>query len=177
LDPYDTRSARAECYYTLFNYWWDSSGVFYRIIVSISLDLTLWSGKSLSAQELQALATHELGHAFGLSHTAFSETDLMDHLSPALGITVPSTLNLYALALLSMVSSRSNLPSSPVKLPESIPYQTPPQSAVPEISSPVIVTAVTMTIALILISTRRKSRPDTRRMGRNVTVTLPRRRA
>jgi hypothetical protein len=164
---FNQTQTREDWGYTLFNYWWDSSGVFYRITVSISLDLTLWSGKSLSAQELQALATHELGHALGLGHTAFLETDLMDHLSPVRGITVPSTINLYALALLSMVSSRSNLPSSPVTLPASIPYQIPPQSAVPEISSPAIVTAVTMTIALILISTRKKSRPNTEtKLGR-----------
>jgi len=143
--------------YTSYHYWYDSSGVFYKITVSISLDLTLWSGRSLSVLELQALATHELGHALGLAHTTFSEMDLMNHFSPNHGVTVPSTLNLYALALLSMVTSRSNMPKTPVTLPEPIPYHTPPESAIPEMLSPAIPLVISLGIVVTLIN-RRKTR-------------------
>jgi hypothetical protein len=138
--------------YTWYNYWWDSSGVFYKITVSISLDLTLSSGRSLSAQELKALAAHELGHALGLGHTTFSETDLMNHYSPGQGVTVPSTLNLYALALLSLVTSRNNMPTTPVTLTTSIPYLTPPESAIPEMSSPAIALTLAMVIVILITS-------------------------
>jgi hypothetical protein len=143
--------------YTWYNYWPDSSGVFYEITVSISLDLTLWSGRSLSALELQALTTHEFGHALGLDHTTFSETDLMHHLSPNHVVTAPSTLNLYALSLLSLVTSRDNMPRTPVILAKNIAYETPPESAIPEMQSPPIVLVLALGIAIAVLS-RRKPR-------------------
>jgi len=137
--------------YTWWYYWYDSNGVFYKITVLISLDLTLRDGRSLGTTELQVLATHELGHALGLNHTVFSEMDLMNHFSPSHRITTPSTLNLYAVALLSGVTSRNYMPQNPVTLPQNIPYWTPSESVIPEIPFPLITLTLGLGIAMTLI--------------------------
>jgi len=155
---FNKTQTRDDTGWTSYNYWWNSRGIFTRVAVSISLDLTLRSGRPLSQVELQALATHELGHALGLDHTTFSKTDLMNHYAPGFEVTLPSTLNLYALYLLSKSNSKSNLPASPIMLPAEIPYANVPASAVPEFEPATLtfVAALTVSISAVL-SKRRKS--------------------
>jgi hypothetical protein len=137
--------------YTRYYYSYDSDGVFYKITVLISLDLTLRDGRSLSPTELQALATHELGHALGLNQTVFSEMDLMNHFSLGHRIATPSTLNLFAVALLSGATSRNDMPQNPVTLPQDISYWTPSESVIPEIPYPLITFTLGLGIAMTLI--------------------------
>ena len=99
----------------------DKQGNFQRVTVNISIDLTRNDGQVLTNDELQTLATHELGHALGLDHTAFSATDLMNHVPK---VMFPSTLNLYAVYLLSQSVNDRDLPQQPVTLPSNIPYVT-----------------------------------------------------
>ena len=99
----------------------DQEGAFVKVAVAISIDLAWKGGKALTSAELQTLATHELGHALGLGHTTFSSTDLMNHVPT---VMFPSTLNLYAVYLLSLVSNVNDLPQQPVTLPGAIPYET-----------------------------------------------------
>ena len=99
----------------------DQQGVFAKVAVGISIDLAWKDGKNLTDSELRTLATHELGHALGLDHTTFSTSDLMDHVP---SVMFPSTLNLYAVYLLSMVANINDLPQQPVTLPGIIPYTT-----------------------------------------------------
>jgi hypothetical protein len=108
---------------------WDNNGVFYKITVSTSIDL-ITGGERLSSLKLRSLATSALGFALGLSNTDFDQTDLLNWYSVNYDVVVPSTLNLYAVALLSNVNSRRDMPTSPVVLPAGIPYLTPPESAV-----------------------------------------------
>lgn len=121
--------------WTNFYWWYDTSGVIYRASATMSLVLTFYDGSALTQGQMQAMATHELGHAFGLDHTTFSEYDLMNHVAPGHGVNLPSTLNLYAVYLLSKTKNIHSQPSSPVSLLADIPYANTPQTAVPEFSS------------------------------------------
>jgi hypothetical protein len=76
---------------TSYYYWWNGDGDFYRITVKISLILHFRSGDPLTQTQLQATATHELGHSFGLDHTHFSLDDLMNH--EAAGEEVTQTIH------------------------------------------------------------------------------------
>jgi len=156
---FNQTQTREDWGWTKFRYWNDSSGVFYKITVSISLDLALWSGRSLTVVELQALATHEFGHALGLNHTTFSKRDLLNHYSPGYNITVPSTLNLYALAALSMITSKNEIPKDPVKLPEDIPYMTPLEAAIPEMRFPTTVLSVLLGITILVAGHHNARKP------------------
>ena len=100
------------------------NAVFTKIHCNISLDLTFNSGQALSQSQLQSLVMQELGFALGLGSTTFSEYDLMNQQSPSHEVTLPSTLNLYAVSLLSQAKSTSTLPMSPISLPNNIPYAT-----------------------------------------------------
>ncbi len=80
----------------------------------------------------------------------------MNHFSPGNKITIPSTLNLYALAGLSMVTSKKDMPKSPVTLPQNIPYMTPSVSAIPEMRSPTVVLSVLIVIVVLMIRRSRK---------------------
>lgn len=129
-------------------YWWpDASGQIYKASANVSLVLTFYDGSALTQSQLQALTTHELGHALGLDHTTFSELDLMNHVSPSHSVNLPSTLNLYAVYLLSKTSNMRTQPSTPVPLPSNILYTETPQTAVPEFDS----TARVLLIALLSV--------------------------
>lgn len=140
--------------WTSCRYSYDSQGVFTEIACRVSLDLSFRSGEALSETQLQALATHELGHCLGLDHTTFSETDLMNHSSPNHEVTLPSTLNLYAVYLLSKASSLNSLPESPVTLPDNIPYQ----MAVPELAAAQVTAFVTLALVFALLTRYRRRR-------------------
>ena len=85
----------------------DQQGVFAKVDVKISIDLAWKDGKALTDAEPQTLATHELGHALGfLDHTTFSTSDLMNHVPT---VMFPSTLNLYAVYLLSRSTSVNSI--------------------------------------------------------------------
>ena len=99
----------------------DQQGEFAKVIVEISIDLAWKNGQLLTDTQLQTLATHELGHALGLDHTTFSTSDLMNQ-SPT--VSFPSTLNLYAVYLLSQLTNINDIPQQPVTLPGIIPYTT-----------------------------------------------------
>ena len=113
-------------------YWWNTDGVFYRIQCNMSIDLSIQDGTELSPLKLRSLATAGFGFSLGLLNTVFSQTDLLNWYSVDHDIVVPSTLNLYAVALLSMVTSRNDMPNSPVTLSGDIPYETPSESAITE---------------------------------------------
>jgi hypothetical protein len=134
-------------------YWWyDDNGDFYRITVKISLTLHFYSGDMLTQTQLQAVATHELGHALGLDHTHFSLDDLMNHESAGQEVLQPSTLNLYAVFLLSHTISHDAQPKGPVSLPGNIPYaQAPLNYGVPEFSMPSIVAMALISAALLMV--------------------------
>jgi ribosomal protein L40E len=120
----------------------DSVGYFTRTTANISLDLTA-NGEPVSDTELQALATHEFGHALGLAHTTFSGNDLMNHFAPGYNVTFPSTLNLYAVYLLSKANNVRNLPQSPVTLPDNIPYLLVSQADLANVTPPAVQTETT----------------------------------
>ena len=116
--------------------------------VTISVILSVWSNA-----QLLSVMNHELGHALGLGHTELTY-DLMYHSSASVPIPYPSTLNLYAIYVLTRNSLTSNNPNfgKPVTLPASIPYvEWRPGMAVPEFSfTPVLILLVTfLTIAIL----------------------------
>jgi len=115
-------------------WWWNNDGVFYKIAVSISIDLNVRDG-DLSPLQMRSLATAALGFALGLKNTVFAQTDLLNWYSVNHSVVVPSTLNLYAVALLSMVVTKNEMPESPVALPANIPYETPSASSITESAS------------------------------------------
>lgn len=118
----------------------DKQGNFQRVAVDISIDLTRKDGQVLTNDELQTLATHEFGHALGLDHTTFSATDLMSHVPK---VMFPSTLNLYAVYLLSQSVNDKDLPQQPVTLPSNIPYVTLSEPDLDGVTPPVIETTTT----------------------------------
>jgi hypothetical protein len=137
--------------WTNFYWWWDASGMIYRASATTSLVLTFYDGSALTQSQMQAATTHELGHALGLDYTTFSEYDLMSHVAPGHGVNLPSTLNLYAVYLLSNTKNIHSQPSSPVSLPSNIPYTNTPQTAVPEFNStePILLIALLSVIGFI----------------------------
>ncbi|HUK28625.1 MAG TPA: matrixin family metalloprotease [Candidatus Acidoferrales bacterium] len=98
----------------------DAQGVFKKVDSEISIDLAWQDGTPLNDTNLQCLATHELGHALGLAHTTFNTSDLMYHIPK---VMYPSTLNLYAVYLISQATNVNQLPQQPVLLPNDIPYK------------------------------------------------------
>ena len=93
--------------------------------------------EALTDAELQTLATHELGHALGLDHTTFSTSGLMNHVPI---VMFPSTLNLYAVYLLSRSTSVNDLPQQPVTLPGIIVYAMVSQAELDSVNIPVMQT-------------------------------------
>ncbi len=95
---------------------------------------------------------HELGHVLGLGHVPELVGDLMH--TDAKSIRAPSTLDLYAVWIL----SRGKKPDI-VTLPESIPYQMPPQQVVPEFPNfglGVIGAVALVSLTLGLVDRRRR---------------------
>ena len=135
---------------TKWNAFHDQQGFFKKVVVSISIDLTRQDGQILSDSELQTLATHELGHALGLDHTTFSTSDLMNHVPK---IMFPSTLNLYAVYLLSQSTNQNNLPQQAVTLPASIPYMMVSQAELDTVAPPKFQTTTTSLGVAQLVST------------------------
>lgn len=129
----------------------DQQGIFRKVVVEISIDLAWQDGKALSNSQLQTLVTHELGHALGLGHTTFSASDLMNHVPK---VMFPSTLNLYAVYLLSKSTSVNNLPQSPISLPQGTPYRIVTQDELNTVTPPTVQTATTSSLQLTqLLST------------------------
>lgn len=113
----------------------DYEGNFKTVTVNITIDLTKHDGELLTDIELQRLATHELGHALGLDHTTFSPNDLMN---PIPRVVFPSTLNLYAVHLLSETANMKRIPQKPVSLPSLIPYTVVSQTDLDMVVAPVV---------------------------------------
>lgn len=139
---------------------YDKNGYFKRVQANISLDLTDRTGAQLPANQLQALATHEIGNALGLGYVFSSNSDLMSHDFLANHATLPSTLNLYALYLLSKAAGNiDKLPEGRVELPPNIPYLTLPSNVItpsltssvtsPTNTGPVIITTQSLLPILI----------------------------
>jgi hypothetical protein len=87
----------------------------------------------------------------------FSETDLMNHVSPSDGVTLPSTLNLYAVYQLSKTTNIYAQPSNPLFMPNNIPYATPPQTAVPEFNAPDPIWLIASLLTILAISVSGRS--------------------
>ena len=111
--------------YSNWNYWYDNSGHFYQIQVTISIILTFTDGSPMNLTDFQSEALWNLGYDLGLGGTTFSTSDLMNTAAPVT-VQSPSTLNLYALYLLSKTTNYNTQPTSPVNLPANIPYTTAP---------------------------------------------------
>lgn len=120
----------------------DQQGNFLQVTVSITIDLTEQGGAVVPDVDLQRLAAHEMGHALGLDdeHTNFIPDDLMN---PVPQVIFPSTLNLYAVYLLSTVTNMKNLPQQPVSLPDNIPYILVSQADLDSVTAPVAQTTMT----------------------------------
>jgi len=118
----------------------DQQGNFRQVTVGITIDLIKQDGEVVSDLELQRLATHELGHALGLDHTPLNPNDLM---YPVPQVVFPSTLNLYAVYLLSEVTNMKDLPQQPVSLPGSIPYVLVSQADLDSVTPPIAQTTTT----------------------------------
>jgi len=123
----------------------DQQGVFVKVDVEISIDLAWKDGKALTDAELQTLATHELGHALGLDHTTFNTSDLMNQVPT---VMFPSTLNLFAVYLLSRSTSVNDLPQQPVTLPGIIPYAMVSQDELDRVTIAVVQTVTTSTASI-----------------------------
>jgi Matrixin len=123
----------------------DQQGNFRIVTVSVTIDLTKQDGTAVSDVELQTLATHEMGHALGLDHTNFSPEDLMN---PVPKVIFPSTLNLYAVYLLGMVTKVKDLPQQQVALPVNIPYVIASESDLDSVTPPVTQTTSTTSFGM-----------------------------
>lgn len=134
----------------------DQQGSFKKVIVTISLDLTEQDGGVLSDSELLTIATHELGHALGLNHTTFSTSDLMNHVPK---VMFPSTLNLYAVYLLSQSTNQNDLPQQAVTLPDRIPYMMVSQDELNTVTPTTVQSATTSSLQLTQLITAMPYRP------------------
>ncbi len=140
-----------------YNVHWSDAGVPDRIIVSISFALTLSSGAAPNPDILNAVVAHHFGHALGLAHTKFSDSDLMYSRHDSMNtVRFPSTLNLYAVALLSMANLRADIPKSPVTLTQGFPYFVPSGQILPFVISSgqaTVTTTSTSTVATTAFTT------------------------
>jgi hypothetical protein len=142
-------------------------------IAYVECDVMVFTHTSLPNREIISL--HELGHCLGLGHTALGGgiTDLMDEEGDSydgVGPPIPSTLNLYAVYLLSKANGTTNyLPSDPVVLPSNIPYTVSPpiySNAVPEFEFDPSLFLVSALVA-VAITIRRRKRDGISNRGAN----------
>lgn len=110
-----------------YEYGVDENGSIVSVTCVISLVLTRSDVGPMSQAGIQSVAMHELGHCLGLGHTTFGRVDLMNAFEGT-SVGTPSTMNLYAVHLLSKTDNINAQPTSPIPLPDSIPYTTPPLS-------------------------------------------------
>jgi hypothetical protein len=143
----------ADVYHTYYRYYWDSGGDFSRITVTNSIILTFHDGSPLSLTNFRASALQQLGVGLGLDFTTFSASDLMNKNEQ--NVLSPSTLNLYALYLLSKTISHNSQPFSPISLPSGIPYSAAPAVPVPEFTTPSIMVMLMVGLSLLVIRRRR----------------------
>jgi len=106
---------------------------------------------------------HELGHVLGLRHTD-ATYDLMcpgDTEGECLGDIInpwqhnlPSTLDLYAIHLLSKGTT-----SKTISLPKDMPYRTVPETVIPEFPAPLLVVVILLVMVFCRMNTRLIRRP------------------
>ena len=137
---------------------WTQNGTIVSVTCGISLVLTSSDMEAMSEAGIQSVATHELGHCLGLDHTAFSTLDLMNALEGT-SVATPSTLNLYAVYLLSKTDNINAQPTSPIALPDNIPYTMPPRQAVPEFETLPVVLIVSIFLVVAMSSGRNRNPP------------------
>jgi hypothetical protein len=140
-----------------YEFAWDTQdGSIVSVTCTISLVLTSSAMEAMSEIGIQSVATHELGHCLGLDHTTFSRLDLMDAYEGT-SVPLPSTMNLYAAYLLSKTNNINNQPTNPIPLPDSIPYTTPPQEAVPEFQTLPVVMIVSILLVVAVLRGRNRN--------------------
>jgi hypothetical protein len=107
------------------------------------------ANQALDQTLVYLVAVHEFGHALGIGHVNFEEPHDMMRVwfEPDWQI---STLDLYAVHVLASGSA----PSQILTLPDTIPYELVPFSAIPEFPTPILA----LLIPMLLVATLRRKR-------------------
>jgi len=105
--------------------------------------------QALSRDIVFLVAVHEFGHALGIGHVTFEEPHDMMRIWFEIDMQI-STLDLYAIHLL----ASGRVQAEVVTLPDNIPYELVPFSAIPEFPAPIIALLLPMLLITVLFRRR-----------------------